>query len=357
MKRVVTFGELLLSLSSKGHQRLLQAEEFVVRYTGAEANVAVSLAQLGFDAFAVSKVPTHEIGQACVNTLQRYGVHTDYIVRGGDRLGLLYMEAGAADRPTKVIYDRSPSSIRQLRPGELDWDAILAGKDWFHFSGTAPALGKEVVEVLSAGLATAQRLGATVSCDCNYRSKLWTMEEAGRALTVLLPYVNVLICGKDDPQRLFGLVPEREGLPQAEHEQHIAELLRQRFNLDAVAMTFRQGISASVNGWSAMLCRRDGCHRSRHYEIQMIDRVGGGDAFAAGLIFGLLSDYQSQQAIDFAAAAACLKHSIPGDLNLASREEIEQLLTGGQSGACNGKVGKKNMIANCDSVGGDSCRR
>jgi len=261
MKRVVTFGELLLSLSVKSHQRLVQAEEFVARYTGAEANVAVSLAQLGLEAFAVSKVPAHEIGQACVNALRRYGVHTDYIVRGGDRLGLLYMEAGASDRPTKVIYDRSPSSIRQLRPGELDWEAILAGKDWFHFSGTAPALGKEVIEVLAAGLATARRLGVTVSCDCNYRGKLWSLEDAGRALTSLLPYANVVICGKDDPQRLFGLVPEREGLPQAEHEQHIAELLQQRFNLDSVAMTFREGLSASANGWSAMLCRHDGCRR------------------------------------------------------------------------------------------------
>jgi 2-dehydro-3-deoxygluconokinase len=332
MKRVVTFGELLLSLSVKNHQRLVQAEEFVARYTGAEANVAVSLAQLGFEAFAVSKVPAHEIGQACINTLRRYGVRTDYIVRGGDRLGVLYMEVGAADRPTKVIYDRAPSSIRQIQNSELDWDAIFAGKDWFHFSGTAPALGKEVVEVLTAGLTAARRLGVTVSCDCNYRSKLWSMEEAGRGLTALLPYANVVICGKDDPQRIFGIAPEREGLPQAEHEQHMAELLRQRFNLDCVAMTFRESISASVNGYSAMLCRQDGCHRSRHYEIQIVDRVGGGDAFAAGLLFGLLSDYQPQQTIDFAVAAACLKHSLPGDFNLVSREEVEQLLSGGQSG-------------------------
>jgi 2-dehydro-3-deoxygluconokinase len=332
MKRVVTFGELLLSLSVKNHQRLVQAEEFVARYTGAEANVAVSLAQLGCEAFAVSKVPAHEIGQACINTLRRYGVRTEYIVRGGDRLGVLYMEVGASDRPTKVIYDRAPSSIRQIRPGELDWDAILTGKDWFHFSGTAPALGKEVVETLTAGLTAARRLGVNVSCDCNYRSKLWSMEEAGRGLTALLPYANVVICGKDDPQRIFGIAPERAGLPQAEHEQHMAELLRQRFKLDCVAMTFREAISASVNGYSAMLCRQDGCHRSRRYEIQIVDRVGGGDAFAAGLLFGLLSDFQPQQTIDFAVAAACLKHSVPGDFNLVSREEVEQLLSGGQSG-------------------------
>lgn len=332
MKRVVTFGELLISLGAKGHGRLVQAEEFSVRYTGAEANVAVSLAHLGFEAFAVSKVPTHDIGQACINMLRRYGVNTDHIVRGGDRLGLLYMETGASQRPTKVIYDRSPSSIRQLRPDDLDWETILKGKDWFHFSGTAAALGPEVFDALTAGVTTARRLGVTVSCDCNYRSKLWSMEEAGRALTKLAPHANVVICGKDDPQRLFGLVPEREGLPQAEHEQQMAETLRRRFNIDAVAMTFREALSASVNGYSAILCTADGCCRSRRYEIQIVDRVGAGDAFAAGLIFGLASGYPSQQAIEFAVAASCLKHTIPGDFNLISREEVEQLLLGGPSG-------------------------
>jgi 2-dehydro-3-deoxygluconokinase len=332
VKRIVTFGELLASLTTKGSQRLVQAEEFVVRYTGAEANVAVSLATLGLEAYAVSKVPAHDIGQACVNTLRRYGVHTDHIVRGGDRLGLLYMEAGASQRPTKVIYDRAPSSIRQLQPGDLDWETILTGKDWLHFSGTAPALGPAVFDALLDGVTTARRLGLTVSCDCNYRSKLWTMEEAGRALKKLAPHANVLICGRDDPQRIFGLVPEREGLPQVEHEQHSAEQLRRHFDLDCVAMTFREAISASVNGYAAMLCRADGCCRSRHYEIQIVDRVGGGDAFAAGLIFGLASEFEPQRVIDFAVAAACLKHSIPGDFNLVSREEVEQLLAGGQSG-------------------------
>jgi 2-dehydro-3-deoxygluconokinase len=334
MKRVVTFGELLLSLSARGNHRLVQAEEFSARYTGAEANAAVSLAQFGVEAFVVSKVPAHEIGQACINTLRRFGVNADYVVRGGDRLGLLYMEAGAAHRPTKVIYDRSPSSFRQLRPGELDWETILAGKDWLHFSGTAPALGQEVVEVLTEGLATAQRLALTVSCDCNYRSKLWSVQEAGRVLTSLLPYVNVLICGKDDPCKLFGIVPPQEAGVQADRAHPMAELLRQRCNLDYVAMTFREGISASVNRYTAMLCHRDGACRSRQYEIQIVDRVGAGDAFAAGLIFGLLSMFEPQRVIDFATAAACLKHSIPGDFNLVSREEVEQLL----AGDCSGRV-------------------
>lgn len=322
----------MLSLSARGNHRLVQAEEFTARYTGAEANVAVSLAHFGVEAFVVSKVPAHEIGQACLNALRRYGVNTDYVVRGGDRLGLLYMEAGASQRPTKVIYDRCPSSFRQLRPDDFDWNTILAGKDWFHFSGTAPALGKEVVAVLSAGLATARQLGLTVSCDCNYRSKLWSREEAGRVLTPLLSYVNVLICGKDDPQQVFGISPEQTGLADDERDQHVAQLVRRRFDLDCVAMTFRQAVSASVNRWAAMLCHRDGACRSRQYEIQIVDRVGAGDAFAAGLIFALSSGFAPQRTIDFAAAAGCLKHSIPGDFNLVHRDEVIALMDGEVSG-------------------------
>jgi 2-dehydro-3-deoxygluconokinase len=328
MKRVVTFGELLLSLSTRGNQRLVQAEEFTARYTGAEANVAVSLAQFGVEAFAVSKVPEHEIGQACVNALRRFGVNTEYIVRGGERLGLLYMETGASQRPTQVIYDRLPSSFRQLRPGELDWETILAGKDWLHFSGTAPAAGEPVRQVLTEGLATARRLGLTVSCDCNYRSKLWSMEEAGRVLSSLMPHVNIVLCGKDDPEKIFGISEDAEKA----NKENAAEILRQRFHLDAVAMTFREGISASVNRYSALLCQNRGICRSRQYEIQIVDRVGSGDAFAAGLIFGMLSGFEAQRAIDFAVAASCLKHSIPGDFNLSSREEVEKFLAGEPSG-------------------------
>jgi 2-dehydro-3-deoxygluconokinase len=331
MKKVVTFGELLLSLSTQAHGRLVQAEAFCARYTGAEANSAVSLAQFGVQAFVVSKVPAHEIGQACVNMLQRYGANTDYVARGGDRLGVLYMEPGASQRPTKVIYDRAPSSFRQVTAADFDWDRILEGKNWLHFSGTAPALGPAVVEVLSTGLATARRLGLTVSCDCNYRSKLWSMEDAGRTLTPLLEHVDLLICGKDDPETIFGVHPQEEP-PAAQRDAHMAELVRQRFDLSAVAMTFRGAVSASVNRYSAMLCRREGAWRSREYEIQIVDRVGTGDAFAAGLIFGLISEEGPQHAIDFAAAAACLKHSIPGDFNLVTRAEVEQLLAGEQSG-------------------------
>ena len=332
MKQVVTFGELLLSLSVSGQNRLTQADAFTARYTGAEANVAVSLAQFGVEAFAVSKVPSHDIGQACINALRRFGVNTDHVVRGGDRLGLLYLEYGASQRPTKVIYDRAPSSFRQLQPDDIDWNAVLKGKDWLHFSGTAPALGKPVVDVLTAGLATARKLGVTVSCDCNYRSKLWSMEEAGRTLTPLLEHVQVLICGKDDPRNIFGIQANCDDLPEPARHEHLAGLLRKQFHLDTVAMTFREGISASINRYSAKLFRDDSAYCSRQYEIQMVDRVGTGDAFAGGLVFGLVSGFEPQRAIDFATAAACLKHSIPGDFNIVSREEVEQLVAGDHSG-------------------------
>jgi 2-dehydro-3-deoxygluconokinase len=332
MNRVVAFGELLLSLSAKGNQRLVQAEEFTARYTGAEANVAVSLAHLGVEAYVVSKVPAHEIGQACINALRRFGVNTEHVVRGGDRLGALYMESGASQRPTKVIYDRAPSSFRQIRLADLDWDAVLADKHWFHFSGTAPALGPQVVEVLTAGISTARRLGLTVSCDCNYRSKLWSREDAGRMLTTLMPHVSVLICGKDDPRTIFGLDC---GPPNELSHEETAEILRKHFNLETVAMTLRDAISASVNRYSAVLCQREGTCRSARHEFQIVDRVGGGDAFAAGLIFGLLSSFEPQRAIDFAVAASCLKNSILGDFNLTSREEVEQLLAGASSGHVN----------------------
>ena len=209
---------------------------------------------------------------------------------------------------------------------------MLDGKDWFHFSGTAPALGDEVVDVLADGVATAKRLGLTVSCDCNYRSKLWSMEAAGRTLAPLLENVDVFICGKDDPEKILGIAPGRDAPTGAARHEYMAELVRRRFNLTTVAMTFREAVSASMNRYSATLCRGDGASRSREYEIQIVDRVGTGDAFAAGLIFGLISDFSPQHAIEFATAAACLKHSIPGDFNLVSREEVEQLSAGGQGG-------------------------
>jgi len=326
-KAVVTFGELLLRLDPPGMDRFTQAETFKARYTGAEANVAVSLAGFGVDAYAVSKVPEHEIGQACVNYLRRFGVNTDFIVRGGDRLGVLYVETGCSQRPSKVIYDRNHSSIREVRPGEFDWDRIFAGKQWFHFSGTAPALGTNVAAVLEEALDAAKRLGVTTSCDCNYRSKLWGPEEAGRVLSSLLNRVDVFIGGVEDAEKLFGVsVPENVGA------EYAAQRLRELFGFTWVAMTLRSGVSASANHYAGMVCCAKGCAFSRDYEIQIVDRVGAGDAFTAGLVFQILSGADAAYVVEFAAAAACLKHTIPGDFNLVSVQEVNQLLEGGQAG-------------------------
>ena len=335
-KKVVTFGELLMRLGTKDKQRFVQANEFDVMFTGAEANVGASLANFGVEAYAVSKVPKHEIGQACINYLSRYGVNTDCIVRGGDRLGVFYLETGASQRPSKVIYDRSHSAIRESTPEEYDWDAILEGADWFHFSGTAPALGDSVVGVLKDALATAKQRGVTVSVDLNYRSKLWSPEEAKRVMTVLMQYVDVCIGNEEDSKKVFGVNAKDSdvtaGKLVTDSYKAVAEQLVERFGFKYVATTLRESLSASVNRWAGLLS--DGKHHyvSRKYEIQVVDRVGGGDSFTAGLIYGMLCDFEPQRTVDFAAAASCLKHSIPGDFNLVSVEEVERLTGGDQSG-------------------------
>jgi len=322
-KSVVTFGELLLRLDTPGHERFVQAESFVARYTGGEANVAAELAQWGVSSFAVSKVPDHEIGQACVNYLHRFNIDTDWVLRGPGRLGILYVETGASQRPSKVIYDRDHSCFRGLRRGELDWDAILRGKDWFHFTGTAPALGPNVLAVLKDALSAAKRRGVAVSFDCNFRSTLWSRAEAARVLKSLMPFVEVFIGTHHDARALFGIEAE---------PAESAALLRRRFGFRAVAYTLREGASASVNRFGGLLCDAKGCDVSRRYEMQMVDRIGGGDAFSGGLIYGLLQRWSRRRTIEFAAAAGCLKHSIPGDFNLASVAEVQQLVTSGESG-------------------------
>lgn len=337
MKRIVTFGELLLSLGTKNHSRLEQSEEFVVRYTGAEANVAVSLANYGFEAFAVSKVPTHEIGQACVNALRRYGVNTDYIVRGGQRLGLLYLEPGAAQRPSKVIYDRAQSSFCTLQQSELDWETILAGKDWLHFTGTAPAQGQEVVNILTAGLKTAKRLNLNVSCDLNFRRKLWSVERAREVMTALMEYVDVLFTNEEEAACVFGIEARGSDVHAGKISQHgyedLVAQLHQKFNLKYVSVSLRESVSATINNWSGMLYDGKQCCTSRKYHIDhIIDRVGGGDAYSAGVIYSILTGRNLQETVEFAAAASCLKHSIPGDFNLVSLDEVLALMGGDGSG-------------------------
>jgi 2-dehydro-3-deoxygluconokinase len=336
-RRVIAFGELLLRLNPPGVERIVQASTFEVRYTGAEANAGVMLAALGAEAVAVSKVPANEIGQACLNYLRRYGVDTRYVVRGGARLGLFYLETGIAQRPSKVLYDREHSAFRSLAPEEIDWPTILDGAAWFHFSGTAPAAGPAVVATLKAGLDLARRRGVTVSCDLNYRARLWRPEEARSVMTDLMPCVDILIGNEEDAVTVFGLDPTGidvvEGHLEVAAYERISHQLVERFGLRAVATTLRRSISASVNGWRGILY--DGAHfyLSREYEIDpIVDRVGGGDAFSGALIFGLLESWPPDRCIEFAVAASCLKHTILGDFNLVAREEIETLLAGDASG-------------------------
>jgi 2-dehydro-3-deoxygluconokinase len=326
-KKIVGFGELLLRLGTCQYQRFTQARTFEAYYTGAEANTLVSLVNYGLEGYAVSKVPANDIGQACINFLKGHGLNADHIVRGGDRLGLFYLETGASQRASKVT---------TLKQGEIDWQTVLQGKDWLHFSGTAPALGPDMPDVVEEACRIARHMGVTVSCDLNYRKKLWSPEKAGRIMTGLMAYVDVLLCNEEDAEMVFGIKAEgvdvRSGRLEAELYQDVAHQIVQRFGCKYVAITLRESLSATFNNWSGVLYDGAQLYRSRSYNMFVVDRVGGGDSFGGGLIYGLLTGMPPQDVIEFAAAASCLKHSIPGDFNLASLEEVRALMAGDASG-------------------------
>lgn len=333
-RRVVAFGELLLRLETPGHARIVQAESFTARYTGAEANVAVALAGLGLDCSVVSTVPDNEVGQACINYLRRFGVRTTHVGRGGPRLGLLYLETGAAPRPTRVVYDRAGSSFAGSTPADYDWTAILDGADWLHFSGTAPSGGAGVAAALGEGVALARSLGVRVSCDLNFRAKLWSEEEAGAALAKLMPSVDVLTGAGEDAARVFGIALEERHLGEhglnLEGLEHVARTLWERFGVSHIAGVLRLagatpapdliGVLASGSGSSvAMVASR------RHEAPTVVDRIGAGDAFSAGVILGLLSGGGPQQAAELAAALYCLGQTVEGDFALVGLGEVEAL--------------------------------
>lgn len=335
--RVIVFGDLLLRLNTLGYERLAQANTFEVRYTGAEANVAAMLASLGVRADVVSRVPANEIGQACINYLRRFGIDTRHIMRGGERLGLFYLESGASQRASTVVYDRKDSTFSEIGAADVDWRDVLRGADWLHFSGTAPAMGEGVAAALREGLAYAAACGITVSCDLNYRARLWSPEQAGRVMSDLMPHVDVLIGNEEDAITVFGLdepgIQVIQGKLEMASYRRIAEELMQRFECKYVATTLRKSMSASANRWSGILFDGKEQYVSREYEISpIVDRVGAGDSFSAGLIFGLLEGWAPQRVLDFAVAGSCLKHTIVGDFNLVTRREIEMLLDGDVSG-------------------------
>lgn len=335
-KKAVFFGELLMRLGTKRFERFVQANEFEVGYTGAEANAAVSVANFGLGAYVVSAVPDTEIGQACINKIREFGVNTDHVLRRGPRLGTFYLETGASQRPSKVIYDRAGSSITELKPGDIPWDVVFEGKDWFHWSGTAPALSDSMAEVTAEACQSAKKHGLTVSCDLNYRAKLWSPEKARRVMTDLVKDVDVLIGNEEDTALVLGVeakgVDVQSGSLDSDRYAEVARLLHGQFGFRYVATTLRKSISASENGWSCLLSDGKDCWLSRSYTMRIVDRVGGGDSFSGGLIYALLSGQGGKEAVEFAAAASCLKHSIHGDLNHVSAAEVMALAAGSGSG-------------------------
>ena len=336
MAKIVTFGEIMLRLAPEGYYRFVQADKFGATYGGGEANVAVSLANYGMDAAFVTKLPAHEIGQAAVNTLRRFGVDTSSITRCGDRVGIYYLEKGASQRPSKVIYDRAYSAIAMAQKEDFDWEKIFEGAEWFHFTGITPALGDNVAEICMEACKAAKAKGLTVSCDLNYRKNLWSKEKAGKVMGELMPYVDVCIANEEDASDVFGIKASNTDIDggKLNHDgyKEVAKKLADTFNFSKVAITLRTSISANDNKWAAMLYDGNDYYFSKSYDMHIVDRVGGGDSFGGGLIYATMNDYASQDALEFAVAASCLKHSIEGDMNMVSVKEVKALAGGNGSG-------------------------
>jgi 2-dehydro-3-deoxygluconokinase len=336
--RVVTVGELMLRLSPPGHERLLQSPTFDARFGGAEANVAVSLAQWGLDAAFVTALPANAIGDAAIGELRRFGVDTRAVRRAGDRVGIYFVEKGAAQRASKVLYDRASSSIARATADDFDWDAILAGADWLHISGITPAISAEAAGLALAAVQAARGRGVTVSCDYNYRANLWKYgRKAPDVMRTIVSYADIGIANEEDCQQSLGIaspVDVTSGALDADAYRALAARVLEEFpNLRAQVITLRESRSADQNGWSACLHNREQFLISRRYEINdIVDRVGSGDAFAAGLIYGLLTRKDDAKALEFAAAAGCLKHSIPGDFNMIKASDVDTLMQGDASG-------------------------
>lgn len=336
MSKIVCFGELMLRLNPEGYLRFEQADKFMATFGGGEANVAVSLANFGMDASFCSKLPTHAIGNMAVRALRAEGVATADIVRGGERVGIYYIEKGASQRPSKVIYDRKYSAIGMASREDFDWDKILTDTVWFHFTGITPALGDNVAEICLDAVKACREKGIKVSCDLNFRKNLWTSEKAGKVMGELMQYVDVCIANEEDADKVFGIKPDHNdvysGKLNREGYIDVAKKLSERFGCEKVAITLRESISANDNNWAAMLYDGEKAYFSKKYAVHIVDRVGGGDSFGAGLIYSLLSGYDMQDTIEFAVAASCLKHSIEYDFNRVSVDEVKALVKGGGSG-------------------------
>ena len=338
MAKIVTMGELMLRLSPEGNYRFIQADSFQIIPGGGEANVAISCANYGHDCYFVSKLPKHEIGQIALNGMRRYGVNCDFVARGGDRVGLYYAETGASMRPSKVIYDRAHSAIAEAKPEDFDFDKIFEGADWFHWSGITPAISDASAECLRQACIAAKKHGVTVSVDLNFRKKLWTSEKAISVMRPLMQYVDVCIGNEEDAELCLSFKPDADvegGQTDAAGYEGIFRQMMQEFGFKYVVSTLRESFSATHNGWKALIYDGKEFYQSKRYDINpIIDRVGGGDSFSGGLIHGLLTKPTQGEALEFAVAASALKHTIPGDFNLVSVEEVEALA----GGSANGRV-------------------
>lgn len=336
--KVITFGELLLRLASPGYTKLFQKDSLDVTFCGGEANVAVSLSIFGVDSVFVTKLPDSDVGYAAAHSLDYFDVDTSKIVYGDGRMGLYYLEKGVSQRPSKIIYDRAYSSIALARRDEFDWDTIFEDADWFHWTGINPALSDELVIICKEACAVAKNKGLTVSCDLNYRGKLWTPEKAQEVMRPLMKYVDVCICNEEDAEKVLGIKSEGTDVETDKLNDnsyvHTAEKIFSQYGCKYIATTLRKSHSASRNGWRAMLydAKARESYFSREYDIQIVDRVGGGDSFGAGLIYGLGVGMGCQEAIEFSTAASCLKQTIEGDFNRTSISDVEMLLRSGGHG-------------------------
>ncbi|MGN1077419.1 MAG: PfkB family carbohydrate kinase [Candidatus Gallimonas sp.] len=336
MSKIVTFGELMLRLAPENYLRFVQSEKYEATFGGAEANVAVSLANYGQDVAFVSKLPAHEIGQAAVNSLRKFGVDTSKIVRGGDRVGIYYCEKGASQRPSKVVYDRAHSAIAEATEADFDWDQIFDGVEWFHFTGITPALSDGVAAITLEACKKAKEKNITISCDLNFRKKLWSKEKAGQVMGELCRYIDYCIANEEDAKDVFGIEADNSDIYGGKLDREgyisVAKKLTERFGFKGVAITLRESKSANDNDWSGMLYTGGEAYFSKKYSMHIVDRVGGGDSFGGGLIYALSNGYDPQSAIGFAVAASCLKHSIEGDYNMVSLAEVKALAGGDGSG-------------------------
>jgi 2-dehydro-3-deoxygluconokinase len=336
MGKIVCFGELMGRLNPKGFLKIVQADSFELSFAGGEANVAVSLANFGIHSSFVTKLPKNDIAKSALRVLKGYDVNVSDIAFGGERMGMYYVEKGASQRPSKVLYDRKYSSIATSSKDDFDWEKIFNNADWFHFTGITPALSDSVADICMKACETAKNAGVKISCDLNYRKNLWSSEKACEVMSKLMKYVDVCIANEEDAEMVFGIKAENtnitSGIINKAGYESVAKQLQDRFNFKQVAITLRRSLSASDNNWAGMLFENNICHFSKEYLIHIVDRVGGGDAFAGGLIYALHSGYEPQLAIEFAVAASCIKQTIEYDFNQVSAAEVESLINGDASG-------------------------